>query len=71
MTKIKDFNPIKSPEELNEKYKNNLWCDLKTDQQKVEFLKSGRAFETGIIAQVVVDDIVSLYEHAMKIEENK
>lgn len=37
-----------------------LWCDLQTDAERIEFLESGRACETGIIAPVMVAEIVEL-----------
>ena len=42
--------------------KNKLWCDLKTDSEKVEFLRSGRAFETGIIAKSIVEEVAQAFE---------
>lgn len=41
---------------------NKLWCDLKSDCEKAEYLRSGRAVETGIIAPAMVDEIVAIYE---------
>jgi hypothetical protein len=35
-----------------------LWSDLESDEERVAFLESGRAYETGIIAPVMVDEIV-------------
>ena len=40
-----------------------LWCDLKNDEERIEFLKSGRACDTGIIAQSLVSDIVELLKY--------
>ncbi len=42
--------------------KNKLWCDLKTDEERVEFLRSGRAWETGIIAKSIVEDVARAFE---------
>lgn len=39
---------------------NKLWCDLKTDIERLEFIKSGRAHETGILAKAMEKDIISL-----------
>ena len=39
-----------------------LWVDLKTDTEKIEFLRSGRAWESGIIAQAFVEDVASAFE---------
>ena len=27
-----------------------LWCDLKTDKERADFIRSGRAHEMGVIA---------------------
>ena len=35
-----------------------LWCDLVDDRERIAFLESGRAWATGIIAPVMVDEIV-------------
>lgn len=35
-----------------------LWADLESDDERVAFLESGRAHQTGIIAPVMVDEIV-------------
>lgn len=51
---------------MSEDYKNKLWCDLKTDQERVEFLRSGRAWETGIIAQAMVKEIIEVFEFRAK-----
>jgi len=38
-----------------------LWGDLQTDCEKLEFIESGRAVETGILAQAMVEDLVEVY----------
>jgi len=40
---------------------NLLWCDLQTDRERLEFIQSGRAVDTGIIAQAMVTDLVEVY----------
>ncbi len=42
------------------KYKDKLWCDLKTIEEKIEFLECGRAFETGIISAALAEDVSKL-----------
>ena len=37
---------------------NLLWDDLADDEERIAFIESGRAVETGLIAQVMVDDFV-------------
>ena len=53
---------------LYNKYKQKLWCDLKNDREKMEFIQCGRAHETGIIAKALEHDIVKLLEE--KLEQN-
>jgi hypothetical protein len=40
---------------------NLLWCDLQTDRERAEFIKSGRAVDTGILAPAMVEDLVGVY----------
>lgn len=40
---------------------NLLWCDLQTDREKLEFIRSGRAVDTGILAPAMVEDLVEVY----------
>lgn len=40
---------------------NKLWCDLTCDEERIEFLLSGRAVETGIIAPSIVDDVIKAF----------
>ena len=41
--------------------KNKLWCDMTNDSERVTFLKSGRAVETGIIAPAIVEDVAEAF----------
>ncbi len=38
-----------------------LWCELKTDLEKAQFIESGRAVETGVIAPAIAEDIARVY----------
>jgi hypothetical protein len=38
-----------------------LWCDLVSDEERIAFLESGAACDTGIIAPAMVGDIIALY----------
>jgi hypothetical protein len=38
-----------------------LWCDLQSDEDRILFLESGAACDTGIIAPVMVGEILALY----------
>ena len=40
---------------------NLLWCDLQTDRERAEFIESGRAVESGILAKAMVEDLAGVY----------
>jgi len=40
---------------------NLLWGDLQTDRERAEFIQSGLAVETGILAQAMVEDLTEVY----------
>jgi hypothetical protein len=40
---------------------NLLWGDLQTDRERLEFIESGRAVDTGILAQAMVEDLTEVY----------
>ncbi len=39
---------------------DKLWCDLESDEERLAFVESGRAYETGIIAKALEFDIIEL-----------
>ena len=39
-----------------------LWCDLKNDKERADFIRSGRAWETGIIAKEIEKDVAEVFE---------
>lgn len=39
-----------------------LWCDLRSDAERADFLRSGRAYATGIIAASIADDVADAYD---------
>jgi len=41
---------------------NKLWCDLKTDQEKAEFLRSGKACGSGIIAEEIQKEVAEAFQ---------
>lgn len=47
---------------------NLLWSDLKTDAERIDFLKSGQAIATGVIAPSVVPEIIAVYRRLEKAE---
>jgi hypothetical protein len=38
-----------------------LWGDLQTDRERLAFIESGRAVDTGILAQAMVEDLIEVY----------
>lgn len=50
-------------EAMQSQVKNDrtLFCDLKTDEEKSAFFLSGRGYETGVIAQVIQNDVAMVY----------
>lgn len=48
---------------------NRLWCDLKTNEERIAFLESGEACDTGIIAPVMVGEIITLYKKLIAAED--
>ena len=41
---------------------DKLWGELKSDEERLEFLKQGRAVQTGIIAPAVVPSLIDAFE---------
>jgi hypothetical protein len=48
-----------------------LWCDLKTPQEKAEYIRSGRAWEKGLIAPAIVDEVAAAFEALEELESEK
>jgi len=42
--------------------KDALWCDCESDDERALFLQSGRAHETGIIAQAIQDEVAEAFK---------
>jgi len=40
---------------------NLLWGDLQSDRERLEFIESGRAVDTGILAPAMVKDLAGVY----------
>ena len=38
-----------------------VWGELQTDRERAEFIQSGLAVETGILAQAMVEDLAGVY----------
>lgn len=45
-----------------------LWCDLVSDAERIAFLESGRAVETGIIAPVMVPEIIEVFRFLASVQ---
>ena len=48
--------------------KDKLWCDLRSTEEKIEFLRSGRAVDTGIMSASIAKDILRAYERIAELE---
>lgn len=48
-----------------------LWCDLVSDAERIAFLESGRAVETGIIAPVMVPVVVEVFRFRQRTHEQE
>lgn len=46
-----------------------LFCDCKTDEEKSNFFLSGRAFETGIIAYSISNDVAMAYHRCAQFKK--
>jgi hypothetical protein len=49
--------------------KNKLWCDLNTPKEKAEYIRSGMAWQKGIIAYAITNDVARAFEALDKLEE--
>ncbi len=48
-----------------------LWCDLKTDQEKADFLRSGKAWDTGIIARGIEKEVAEAFQFRADFNKTK
>jgi len=53
--------------EANRKLSDALWGDLETDEERVDFLISGRGFETGIIAKAIQHEVAMAFQFRSEI----
>jgi hypothetical protein len=52
--------------------KNKLWCDLNTPKEKAEYIRSGMAWQKGIIAYAITNDVARAFDAlAEKSSESK
>ena len=40
----------------------SLWCDLKTDQEKADFIRKGEAYVTGILAREIQKEVAEAFQ---------
>lgn len=48
---------------------NRLWSELKSDKERAEYLRSGKAHEHGIIAPAMIDSVVEAFEFRDKFDK--
>ena len=48
---------------------NLLWSDLETDQERLRFLESGRAWETGIVSSALEPDLILLVKARLALKD--
>ncbi|MFN6162958.1 MAG: hypothetical protein ACK5AC_11365 [Planctomycetota bacterium] len=48
---------------------NLLWCDLTSNEERLEFIISGRATDTGIVARVMIADLVEVYSELLRLQD--
>lgn len=51
----------------NKKLFDALWADCETDEERANFLLSGRACETGIIAKAIQNEVALAFNFRAKI----
>ena len=47
---------------MQKRKSEKLWCDLKTDQEKADYLMSGQAWSQGIIAKVIEKEVAEAFQ---------
>lgn len=48
-----------------------LFCDLTTAKEKAEFFRSGRAYETGIIAKGIEQEVAKAFDALYEVESGR
>jgi hypothetical protein len=48
-----------------------LWCDCETDEERLAFISSGRAWETGIISKELIPQIAGIYLELIRLRTEK
>lgn len=56
----------KEADEMKRPLENALWRDCETDEERAEFFRSGRAFDTGVIAKDLAEPLAYAFEDATK-----
>ena len=57
---------MSTPNDLGIKLSNALWCDLRTNEQKRDWLLMGRGFSTGIICGSLQNEFASTFNTAIE-----
>lgn len=53
------------------KLSEKLWCDLKTDIEKHNWLLLGRGYETGVVAHVIQTDLANTYNKIINLTQER
>ena len=56
---------------MKRELKNALWSDMETDEERVEFLRSGRAWKTGVISQSLINDVADAFEYRVRVRAKR
>ncbi len=48
-----------------------LWCDLNTDQEKAEYLRSGDAWSAGIISRAIEKEVAEAFQFRADFNKTK
>jgi hypothetical protein len=51
------------------KMKDKLWHELKTPQEKAEYIRSGMAWKKGIIAYAITEEVAAAFDALAAISE--
>lgn len=55
----------------NRKLSEMLWCDLRTDEERYNWLLLGRGFDTGIIARAIQNDLALAYKRLSQLQSEQ
>ena len=55
---------------MKQKLSEALWSDCETDEDRFDFLVSGRAWSTGIIAQSIQNEVAMAYQYRAEMQKH-